>query len=56
MDERYCGVEGALVMKKDKQETRGIQKENTSPKPLAGIVRGADFMNFTTSRAQRLEF
>ena len=30
--------------------------EHTSPLPLVGKMRGADFHDFATSRAQRLEF
>ena len=42
-----CRGEGALVLKKDERGARsGTHKENTSPKLLAGEMRGADFCGF----------
>lgn len=49
-----CRGEGALVAEKgengvggwterERREHMGTQKENTSPKPLTGKMRGADF-------------
>lgn len=35
---------------------RELHEENTSPEPLIGKTRGADFSVFATSGAQRLEF
>lgn len=41
--------EGALVLEKGRRESgvhREMHKENTSPKPVAGKMRGADFCEF----------
>ena len=35
---------------------REAQRENTSPKPMMGKTRGADYCMFTSSRAQTLKF
>lgn len=56
MNLRSCIQEGALVAEKGKS---GMHKENTSPKALAGKMRGAEFLifvSFATSVAQRMEF
>jgi len=49
MDHRCCGREEALVAQKGKRKKgaqRETHKENTSPKPLAGKMRGVDFCEF----------
>ena len=39
-----CGAEGVLVAEKgDREAHRGIYKEKTCPKLLAGKMRGTDF-------------
>lgn len=45
---RCCRGEGALVAEKGEKEwsTQDMHKENTSPKPLAGRKKGADFHEF----------
>ena len=43
---RYYRRKGVLVMVKGEREHRGSHKENTSPKPLAKKVKGADLPEF----------
>lgn len=46
-DRRSCGGEGALVEERwEREECVGSSKENTSPKPLVGEMREADFHDF----------
>lgn len=45
-DHKCCGGEEVLVLEKGKRESgvpREMNKENTSPKPVAGKMRRADF-------------
>ena len=61
----YCEEERALITDRRERDTqrqrqqqrdKGSHKKNTFPKTLTGKTRKADYCEFTTSRAQTLEF
>ena len=45
-----CGGEGALIRERERERERaahkGLQKKNTSLKPLTGKMRRADYFEF----------
>ena len=56
MDHKYCVGEEALVTEKGERKSgmyRGMLKENTSSKPLAGKMGGADFCEFLQPAGQK---
>ena len=57
MDCEYCEGQVGIVMKKEKRK-RGGQKgihKDTSPKPLAGKMRGDDFLEFLQSMELKVQ-